>query len=111
MSNLGAPFGSRPGVPGFVDEFSQGVLGEATGFASQAMANRYNQLGIGVPGASPQSAAASHTNLSSVGPGTAQRMDLGGLPSLVGGIPGMAEATMGQMQNAALNPVAGSVKK
>lgn len=107
MSNLGASFGSAPGVPGFVDQFSQGALGSAAGNAMQAMHNRYTQLGLGVPSGSPQSAAASGSNLSYAGPGTAEQMDLGQLPSLVGGIPAMAEATLGQMQNAALNQGSG----
>jgi hypothetical protein len=103
----GVSFGGGPGQPGFVDPFSLGVLGQQTGIAEQAMHNRYSQLGLGVPSGSPQDAAKGGTNLQSTGPGTAEQMDLGQLPSQVGGIPAMAEATLGQMQTNALNQPSG----
>jgi hypothetical protein len=101
----GQSFGSAPGVPGFVDEFSTGALGSATGSAETAMANRGTQLGLGTPAGpnAAQGASASGGNLPFGGFNTPMQMDLGQLPSLVGGIPGMSAATLGQMQNAALN--------
>ena len=109
---MAGSFGSGPNLlggaaPGYVDPFSMGGLQQATGSAMEAMHNRYSQLGLGVPSGSPQSAAASGGNLSYAGAGTAEQMDLGQLPSLVGGIPAQAEATLGQMQNAALNQGSG----
>ena len=115
MSGLTGGFGSGTNIfgntaPGTVDTFSAGVLSQNTGSAIEAMQNRYSQLGLsGNPqGGTPQSAAASGTSLQSGGaPTTAEAMDIGTLPSLTGGIEGMAEATMGQMQNNALNKSSG----
>ena len=98
-------------APGSVDAFSLGNLSFLGGQAEQAMGNRYQQLGLGIPsggtgggpGGPAVQAAKSGTNLQFGSPGTAEQMDLGSLPSLVGGIPGMMEATLGQMQNNALN--------
>jgi hypothetical protein len=98
-------------APGTVDPFSSGLLAQNTGEAMQAMHNRYAQLGLGAPSGSAQGAAAGGTSLSSAGPGTAEQMDLGQLPSLVGGIPGMSMATMGQMQDNALSSPTGSGSK
>lgn len=90
--------------PGTVDPFSLGMLGQNTGLSELAMHNRYQQLGLGQPsGGSPQGAAASGSNLQYGGPGTAEQMDTGALPSLVGGIPGMAGAALGQMETTALS--------
>jgi hypothetical protein len=103
---IGAAFGSAPGVPGFVDQFSTGLLGGAASQSGEALVNRYNQLGLsGNPqGGTPQSAAAGGTSLQSGGqPSTALGMDLGQIPSLTGGLPGLFEAGLGQMQNASLN--------
>jgi len=103
----GGGFGSTDNktgsAPGFVDPFSMGILQQNTGNAMQAMHNRFAQLGLGVPDGSPSAAAASGTSLHSTGPGTAEQMDLGQMPSLTGGIPGMAMATLGEMQTNALN--------
>jgi hypothetical protein len=57
------------------------------------MANRYSQLGLGTPGATPTSPGGG-------GPTTPELMDLGALPSLTGGIPGQFAAVEGQLQNA-----------
>jgi hypothetical protein len=103
---IGAAFGSAPGVPGFVDQFSTGLLGGAASQSGQALVNRYNQLGLsGNPqGGTPQSAAAGGTSLTSGGqPSTALGMDLGQIPSLTGGLSGLFEAGLGEMQNASLN--------
>lgn len=94
----GGGFGSSSdksgSAPGFVDPFSMGILSQNTGLAMEAMGNRYSQLGLAAPGG---------------GAGTAEQMDLGQLPSLVGGIPGMSAATLGQMQtNALTTPTGGS---
>lgn len=110
----GSGFGSGAGgaksgsAPGFVDPFSQGLLAQNTGLAEQAMHNRYQQLGLGVPSGSAPQAASQGGNLSYGGAGTAEQMDLGMLPSLTGGIPGMSAATLGQMQTNALSNATGS---
>lgn len=88
---------------GYVDPFSLAALSNATHSASQNVSQRYSDLGLGVPSGNPSSAAASHTNLHSTGPGTAEQMDLGNAPSLTGGVEGASEATFGQMQNNALS--------
>jgi hypothetical protein len=93
-----ANFGDT-GAPGSVDPFTLGMLGQLAGQSSEAMTNRYKQLGLGVPSGSPQSAAASGTNLNRAGPGTSEQMDLGSIPSLTGGISGMETATTGLLQN------------
>ena len=98
-------FGS-PGAPGAVSPFASGVGTAAQGVGMQAMANRYNQLGLsGNPqGGTAQSAAAGGTNLTSGGaPTTALSMDLGQTPSLVGGLDQLFQAGLGQLQNNALN--------
>jgi hypothetical protein len=103
MGGIGS--GGSVGQP---DQFSLDALANATNNATQAMHNRYVQLGLGVPsGGSPQSAASSGGNLSYGGPGTAEQMDIGSMPSLTGGIQGMSQATLGQMENNALS-MAGS---
>jgi hypothetical protein len=113
---MGGGFGSGTNklgntAPGTVDPFSQALLAQNTGFAEQAMHNRYQQLGLGVPsggtGAGPHGAAAQAaaggTSLQYGSPGIPEQMDIGSMPSLVGGIQGMSEATLGQMQNNALS--------
>jgi hypothetical protein len=100
-------FGQGP-PPGTVDPFSLGVLQEQTALSEQAMNNRYNQLGLGTTTGNPIAAAASGTSLTKSGPSTAQRMDVGTLPSATGGIPGMSAATLGQMELNALSSPSGS---
>jgi hypothetical protein len=63
------------------------------GQSIQTMVNRYNQLGLGGPGA----AGGVQTPM-----GTAEAMDIGAAPSVAGGIPGQFAAVGGQLQNAAL---------
>jgi hypothetical protein len=107
VTGITSAFASGP-APGTVDPFSTGLLAQNTGLAEMAMQNRYQQLGLGVPSGSPQQAAAGHTSLQNAGAGTAEQMDMGELPSLTGGIPGMAQATLGQMETQALNQPSGS---
>jgi hypothetical protein len=80
-SFLGGPFGS-PGAPGFVPPTATAGIGQGAATSEAAMANRYNQLGMG--GSTPEA------------------MDLGILPSITGGIPGQFGAVAGQLQNQAL---------
>jgi hypothetical protein len=80
-SFLGGPFGS-PGAPGFVPPTATAGIGQGAATSEAAMANRYNQLGLG--GSTPEA------------------MDLGILPSITGGIPGQFGAIAGQLQNQAL---------
>jgi hypothetical protein len=115
VSGSGGLFGSNVYQPGQVDPFSLAALSAATGNAQTAMHNRYAQLGLGVPsGGSPQSAGSSGTNLSYGGPGTAEQMDIGSMPSLTGGIAGMSEAALGEMENNSLQlagqPIGGTGK-
>jgi hypothetical protein len=78
MSGLTSNFGD-PGAPGFISPFAQGAVQSAQGLGMQSMVNRYNQLGLGSS--------------------TPELMDIGALPSVTGGIPAEAQATLGQIQN------------
>lgn len=110
MSGMGGGGGGGGGGIGMPDLFSLGMLGGATQQADQAMTARYNQLGLsGNPqGGSPQSAAKAGTSLQPGGqPTTALSMDLGNTPSLAGGISGMEQAVLGQLENMALQSSGG----
>lgn len=91
---VGGPFGS-PGAPGFVPPAATAGIAPAAGQSAEMMANRYNQLGLGGPGAA--GGGAQQTPM-----GTPEAMDLGAAPSRTGGIPGQFGAVGGQLQNAAL---------
>ena len=95
-------------APGTVDPFSLGQLATQTQQGMTAMGNRYQQLGVQQPGGSPQAVAKAGGNMPSAGPSTPEKMDLGAAPSLTGGIPGMAGATLGQMQTNAMTSPTGS---
>ena len=95
-------------APGTVDPFSLGQLATQTQKGMTAMGNRYDQLGVKAPGGSPQTTAASGGNMPSAGTSTPEAMDLGAAPSMTGGIPGMAGATLGQMQTNAMTSPTGS---
>lgn len=75
-------FGSS-GAPGFVNPFASSAVTGAAGTNVAAMANRYNQLGMG--GSTPE------------------LQDLGAAPSVTGGIPAEAAATMGELVNSSLS--------
>jgi hypothetical protein len=66
------------GQAGFLSPFDQSAFAGGQGQSLQAMANRYNQLGMQ--------------------PSTPEGMDLGILPSLTGGIPAEFQAGLGQTQ-------------
>ena len=125
--NPGAPsgFGQGPNsktgaAPGFTSPFDQSLVGGAANLGGEAMANRYAQLGLSGVGATPTSpgglpggvgvgGGANWASAGGANPGmpgsdmpTAEAMDLGMLPTLTGGIPGEAEATLGMIQNANL---------
>jgi hypothetical protein len=91
-SFLGGNFGS-PGAPGFLPSGSTAAIAPAAGQSAEMMANRYNQLGLGGPGAG----GGTPTPM-----GTPEAMDLGAAPSLTGGIPAQFQAVAGQLQNQAL---------
>jgi hypothetical protein len=69
-----------------------GLIQQALGQGSQAIHNRYAQLGLGVPSGDPAQAAATGQNLHYAGAGTAEQMDVQGLGQL-------AQAALGQLQN------------
>ena len=81
MAGTFGSFGSS-GAPGFVDPFAMGAVGQGAGTSIGAMANRYNQLGMG--GSTPE------------------LMDLGAAPSVTGGIPAQFAALVGELQNTSL---------
>lgn len=64
--------GGKGGTQGGVD---YGAIQQAVGQNQQMIANRYAQLGLGVPSGSASSAAAGGTSLTSAGPSTMQQMD------------------------------------
>lgn len=115
LAGGGKSGGGSNSAPGFVDPFSLGALQTATANSEQMMHNRYRQLGLGVPaqgtqggpGGTAAQAAASGQSLTYGSPGTPEKMDLGMMPSLTGGIPGMALATLGQMETNALSQSSG----
>jgi hypothetical protein len=86
-------FGSfgQEGAPGFVDPFAAGAVGQGAGTSMSAMANRYNQLGLGGS--------------------TMQAMDMGAAPSVTGGIPAQFAAVLGELQNSALRQAPGGSGK
>ena len=86
-------FGSfgQQGAPGFVDPFAANQVGLGAGTSVAAMANRYNQLGMG--GSTPE------------------LQDLGAAPSVTGGIPAQFAAVMGELQNSALRQAPGGSGK
>jgi hypothetical protein len=102
-------------APGTISPFDQQAVGNAFNMNEEAMTNRYAQLGLSSVGASPTSPGgpAGGIGVGNIGKGmlppqggagtpTAEQMDLGMLPSLTGGLPGEAEATLGMIQNANL---------
>ena len=89
---LGGGFGS-PGAPGYLPPAATAAVGPGAGQSVAMMANRYNQLGLGGPGA----AGGTQTAM-----GTPEAMDLGLAPSTTGGIPAQFQAILGQLQNQAL---------
>lgn len=132
---FGAPSGFGGGeskltgtnAPGTVSPFDQQAVGNALNLNEQAMANRYGQLGLSGQGATPTSPGGPAGGITgplgnvTSGPGgislagtnqsampTAEQMDLGMLPSLSGGLPGEAEALLGQIQNNNLQAAGGS---
>lgn len=64
--------GGGGGPSGGVD---YAAIQQAVGQNQQMIANRYSQLGLGVPSGSGAAAAASGTSLTSAGPSTMQQMD------------------------------------
>ena len=89
MSGFFAPGIGQPGGIGGLSQFDMGAFANAQNKAMAAMGNRYNQLGLGGS--------------------TMAQMDLGQAPSLIGGIPGIAQAAIGEAQiNAAQNQPQGS---
>lgn len=82
-----------------------GMTRWALGQNEQAIHNRYQQLGLGVPSGGTgggRAAAAGGTNLTSTGPSTMEQMDIGTIPTETGGAIGMANALVGEL----FNPVA-----
>jgi hypothetical protein len=74
--------------------------GEALQSNEQAIHNRYQQLGLGVPSSgNAQTAAASGTSLQYGGPSTMESQDIGNIPTETGGAIGMANAVLGQLYN------------
>jgi hypothetical protein len=102
-------------APGTVSPFDQQAVGNALNLNEQAMTNRYAQLGLSGQSATPTSPGgpAGGIGVANIGQGmlptsgaqtpTAEQQDLGMLPSLTGGLPGEAEATLGMIQNANLS--------
>jgi hypothetical protein len=72
-----------------------GLVSQAVGLNTQAIHNRYSQLGLGVPSGSGQQAAATGTNLQAAGPSTMEGQDIQGAQL-------QGQALLGQLQNANL---------
>lgn len=93
---LGAGIGG-PGQPGFLPGTVTGPVNAAATQGSEAMINRYAQLGLGGQGATPTSPGGD------AGITTASLMDIGALPSYTGGIANEGNAVLGQLQKQALS--------
>jgi hypothetical protein len=88
-------------VGNLLSDFDINAIQHALGLGTQAIHNRYSQLGIGNPnpdvfGGDPATAAAAGGSLQYGSPGTAEHMDVGGLGNI-------AQATLGQLQTTNLN--------
>ena len=81
------------GQAGFLSPFDTSAFSQGQGQSLQAMANRYNQLGMAAPGG---------------GMSTPEQMDLGIAPSMTGGIPAEFQAGLGQVQTQDLGQTASS---
>jgi hypothetical protein len=81
--------------------FDINAIQQALGMGTEAISNRYHQLGLGVPdpnvfGGDPATAAAAGGSLQFGSPGTAQQMDEAGLGNI-------ANAALGQLENKNIN--------
>lgn len=101
----------QTGAPGAISPFDRQAAQFGANQSATAMANRYAQLGLSSQGATPTSpggtpggtgvgvgGGANWNANSGAGMPTAELMDLGFAPSLVGGIPQQFEAMLGQLQ-------------
>jgi hypothetical protein len=100
----GSPFTSSVGGGGGLSSADIGLIEQSLGLGTEAIHNRYAQLGLGVPDGDPATAAASGQSLNYAGPSTMEMQDIGGLGNV-------AQAAMGSLQNTnATNPaIPGSV--
>jgi hypothetical protein len=89
--------GGKGGVGSGVSPEAMQMIQQAMGLNMEAIHNRYQQLGLGVPGGDPshagQQAAASGTSLQPAGPSTMEQQDIAG-QQLQG------NAAIGELQNA-----------
>jgi hypothetical protein len=97
-SGFGGKGGGSSTVPGFggLSGADIGLIEQSLGLGTEAIHNRYKQLGLGVPDGDPATAAAGGTSLNYAGPSTMEGQDISGLGNV-------AQAAMGQLQNANAN--------
>lgn len=74
-SSLASGIGGKGGGAGGGGGVDYAAIQQAVGQSQQNIANRYAQLGLGVPSGSAAQAAAGGTSLTSAGPSTMQQMD------------------------------------
>lgn len=86
----GIGFGGSPGIGLSGLDFA--LIEQAHGLGTEAIHNRYQQLGLGTSSGDPATAAAGHQSLSYADPSTMETSDIHGLGS-------MAKAALGQLQN------------
>lgn len=86
----GGGIGGTPGIGLSGLDFA--LIEQAHGLGTEAIHNRYQQLGLGVPSGDPATAAAGQQSLTSAGPSTMEQTDIHGLGN-------MAQAALGQIQN------------
>lgn len=96
MAGLVSLFNPSANTIGGLSGADLGLIQQALGFGTQAMHNRYEQLGLGTPdpgvfGGDPATAAKAGGSLAYGGPGTSEIMDVQGLGNL-------AQAALGQLQ-------------
>jgi hypothetical protein len=99
MSSSGGKGGG--GSLGTLSPFDISAISNAYGLNTEAIHNRYSQLGLGVPSGDPKAAAAGGTNLSYGGPSTMEQQDIAGAGLQANAALGQLETT--NISNPALN--------
>lgn len=92
--------GGGGGGSGGASDFDLAMIGQAVGQNIQALQNRYAQLGLGVPGGDPLTAALGGQSLTSAGPSTMEQQDVAAQQQI-------GQAAIGQVQQGNIaNPFA-----
>lgn len=103
MAGGGGGSGGKGGDAGSgLTAFDLNAIMSTLANTQEAMSNRYAQLGLGVPGGNPLTAAQTGTSLHAVGPSTMEQQDLNALSNQGNAIAGQLQTA--NLNNPALNP-------